>query len=95
MTHCPDCRHKLRRSNNGAGMSSGLAPGVVVLACEPCRQVTILGSGRWLPMGGEWRKGLRDLAGMTAEKKSIEQSIAEASENDPRWDTYEILEGRI
>jgi hypothetical protein len=95
MTRCPDCHQPLRRSDNGAGMSEGLPGGTVVLACTSCRKITIEGSGQWLPMTGDWRQGLRVVAGMTAEKKSIEKSIAEAAENDPRWDSYEIHEGRI
>jgi hypothetical protein len=95
MTNCPDCHLRLRRSDNGAGMSADLPKGAVVLACQPCRQVTILGSGKWIRMDAEWRKTLKLIAGATAEQKSIEQSVAEATPDDPRWDTYEILEGRI
>jgi hypothetical protein len=95
MKICPDCHQPLRRSDNGAGMSADLPKGTIVLACLACRQITALGSGKWITMDHEWRKTLKLLAGAAAEKKSTEQAIAEASENDPRWDTYQVLKGRI
>jgi hypothetical protein len=66
-------------------MSTDMPTGTVVLACLDCRQITVLGAGRWIKMDAEWRKGLRLLAQITKEAMDTAQEVMESPIEDPRW----------
>ncbi len=77
MTTCPTCNQPLARS-------TAIVPGRVVLACRPCRRMTVEIEGvnmEWIPGGPGVVDRLKAMAKDALETKAaIETPIT-----DPRW----------
>jgi hypothetical protein len=90
MSNCPACGRALQRVSGGAGISSGLPDGCVVLACRNCRQFAFEGTDEWVAGGAGLYESLMAIAKKSpayqaAEKQRLEKEdlMRQLIETDP------------